>query len=315
MVHSDLKDENLTQNINNNIQQPERQEQKETTLTYSDDIWTVTFSSQGMGIKSLYLNKYKDKKGQPIHLIKQEDVEMPLTFSTYLINQKEIPYFKLSQKENYIYGIASVGGIRITKTVVIDSQNYSFKTSVQAEKIEGNFIGLITKVTGKIDKPEKNSSFFVPSFDRQEFYIHSLPVQKRIFIEEDKILTESPFSQVKIVALGMQYFTQAILDKSQVAPTLNLKTMNQTVQGDLHYEMLNKDDIFNLEYVFFAGPKKHDILSRIDKQMIHIIDFGWFSFIAKYLLFLMGYFYSIVGNWGLTIIILTIIVRFLVLPF
>jgi YidC/Oxa1 family membrane protein insertase len=45
------------------------------------------------------------------------------------------------------------------------------------------------------------------------------------------------------------------------------------------------------------------------------VDFGFFDWIAQHILTMLRWFYSVVGNWGLAIILLTVVVRLLVLPF
>lgn len=69
------------------------------------------------------------------------------------------------------------------------------------------------------------------------------------------------------------------------------------------------------EVVAYIGPKHlsqleaaNDI-SGVSTGFDESIDMGWFSFIARPLLWLMTWFYSLVGNWGLSIILLTVVVK------
>jgi YidC/Oxa1 family membrane protein insertase len=57
------------------------------------------------------------------------------------------------------------------------------------------------------------------------------------------------------------------------------------------------------------------MLESIDKNLAGVVDFGFFGFIGHYILKIMVWFYSIVGNWGVSIILLTLLVRIVVLPF
>lgn len=76
-------------------------------------------------------------------------------------------------------------------------------------------------------------------------------------------------------------------------------------------------------YRFFAGPLDSDILSAVDKQFgadyMGALSFhGWFAFIsepfAKFMFFLMTIFHSFTGSWGISIILLTVVLRLMMYP-
>ena len=78
--------------------------------------------------------------------------------------------------------------------------------------------------------------------------------------------------------------------------------------------MVEAKDDFEVSYVAFAGPRSINILSKVDEKLGTIVDFGWFSSIGKALLAVLKYFYSILGNWGMAIVALTLLVRLILLP-
>jgi YidC/Oxa1 family membrane protein insertase len=67
--------------------------------------------------------------------------------------------------------------------------------------------------------------------------------------------------------------------------------------------------------VAYLGPKYLDDLNKIpavvgfDPGFAKSIDLGWFEIIARPLLWLLQWFYSFLGNWGLAIIFLTVLVK------
>jgi YidC/Oxa1 family membrane protein insertase len=69
----------------------------------------------------------------------------------------------------------------------------------------------------------------------------------------------------------------------------------------------------------FAGAKEVKLLDRYQEalnipQFDKAIDWGWFDFLAKPLFYLLAWLYGLLGNFGLAIIGLTIIVRLLMFP-
>ncbi len=71
------------------------------------------------------------------------------------------------------------------------------------------------------------------------------------------------------------------------------------------------------EVVGYFGPSEYDALRAADASagfspspgMHAVVDFGWFGFIGKPLHWLMVTFHGLTGNWGLAIILLTIVVK------
>ena len=65
---------------------------------------------------------------------------------------------------------------------------------------------------------------------------------------------------------------------------------------------------------YYAGPKEFSRLEKMGKKQDEAMQFGFFGIISKFLLTLMNWLYGIVGNYGLSIILLTLIVRTVLLP-
>jgi YidC/Oxa1 family membrane protein insertase len=71
--------------------------------------------------------------------------------------------------------------------------------------------------------------------------------------------------------------------------------------------------------VGYLGPKNYDDLRGADASagfqtgFGKVVDLGWFAFIGRPLLWLLQKFQSVVGNWGIAIILLTIVVKLLTL--
>ena len=64
----------------------------------------------------------------------------------------------------------------------------------------------------------------------------------------------------------------------------------------------------------YVGPKDQDILLSSGYDLKRSIDLGFFSFIASPLLYILKLFYKLLGNYGLAIILLTLVVKLVFLP-
>ena len=65
---------------------------------------------------------------------------------------------------------------------------------------------------------------------------------------------------------------------------------------------------------FFYGPKDFDILATVDRELVRAIHFGWFAFLAVPLLRALKWVNAFVGNYGWSIIILTVLINLADVP-
>ena len=56
------------------------------------------------------------------------------------------------------------------------------------------------------------------------------------------------------------------------------------------------------------------MLNSLHYRLTGIIEYGWFTFIAKPMFALMKFIYNIIGNWGWTIVVVTILVKLVLFP-
>ena len=70
----------------------------------------------------------------------------------------------------------------------------------------------------------------------------------------------------------------------------------------------------NITFSGFVGPKNHRDLDALNPELIDVIDYGWFTFIAKPMFLLLQFIQGYVGNWGWTIVILTILIKLVLFP-
>ena len=77
---------------------------------------------------------------------------------------------------------------------------------------------------------------------------------------------------------------------------------------------LNPGETFSLPYRLYFGPKDLDLLKGEGNQLERAIDLGWFSSVAKPLLYALKFLYRYVRNYGIAIIIITVVIKILFYP-
>ena len=64
----------------------------------------------------------------------------------------------------------------------------------------------------------------------------------------------------------------------------------------------------------WVGPKNQDAMESVAKNLELTVDYGWLWFISIPLFKILTFIHSIIGNWGFSIIVLTMIVRGVMFP-
>ena len=96
---------------------------------------------------------------------------------------------------------------------------------------------------------------------------------------------------------------------------------NNTYQADMRMPAIDvaAGETAQISTAFFAGAKEVDIVKAYEAdrnidRFIDSVDWGWFYFITKPMQSLLSWVHSLVGNMGLAIIGLTLIVKVLLFP-
>ncbi|MFT4609509.1 MAG: YidC/Oxa1 family membrane protein insertase, partial [Cellvibrionaceae bacterium] len=115
------------------------------------------------------------------------------------------------------------------------------------------------------------------------------------------------------VAMVQHYFTSAwIPDKESTNKIFLRKLKNQDMYllGFISPETLVQPGTqAEISARFYVGPKNIDDLELIAENLDLTIDFGFLWWIAKPIFHLLDYIHDHIGNWGWSIIVLTIIIK------
>ena len=289
---------------------------KETFIEYSDENFDLQFSSRGLSVAKIKLNKLSDREGLPIEF---QSTDSALHFETTIVGRRNPLYFNMKKTEdNQIYGEAKLGDMVIKKTINIDSSSYLLTTNVTVENADDNFSGVITKLTSPVQKAD-GASFLSPGLNYQEYYVNYDDGEEDRLVLEPGASEKETFSTVSVASLSSQYFTVAVLNDSDIFPdfqgTASVRGEKTDAVGVMTHMMLNRGKDFSVSYKAYAGPKSWEVLESVSPMLTNIINFGFFKTIALWIFKLLQIIHAAVGNWGIAIILLTLLVRVIVMPF
>lgn len=124
------------------------------------------------------------------------------------------------------------------------------------------------------------------------------------------------------IGFSDKYWLVALLANSEAKSTFSIDSSNNE-----QFDSSLKNDVKNIQpgesfeqtLYLYAGPKKLDLLDKYEenynvKNLDLAIDFGWFYFFTKPLFQFLDWLYQIVGNFGIAILIMTLLSKILLFP-
>lgn len=126
---------------------------------------------------------------------------------------------------------------------------------------------------------------------------------------------------IQYLGIDVKYFTALMIpqenqlenpyiesSKAQLlSEATNVKHSDISVVLESKELVLKNRETVTHSYSLFAGPKRKELLTAFHAEAS--IEFGWFGTIAVGLLWILKVIFSVIGNYGVAIILLTIIVR------
>lgn len=195
------------------------------------------------------------------------------------------------------------GSIRIEKRITFYNDDYKVEIVVNTSNIDGYNIALGTDF-GFADKVSSDASGRVGMVARLD--------GKTITEKLESIKGEMQHAGfLEWFSQGDKYFTASLVYTGQGIIT-SRKTAAPAETGDLlNTELLVKEKPETRTFLLYAGPKAYTRLEALGHGLEQMVDYGWFGILAKPMFWLLRQFYSITSNYGIAIILLTIVVRIL----
>ncbi|MBI5682026.1 MAG: membrane protein insertase YidC [Deltaproteobacteria bacterium] len=297
------------------------QSSEERLFTVETPLYKATFTNIGGGLKGFELKKYResiDKTSKNVDVVKPLPVPLyslqtglgdkgPVQFT---MPAKDIMLAAPGKTANVILSWESPEGIRIDKKYIFSADTYNIKMEVSISNKSGH------DITSPLSIDLFASSAAVK--EEESSYHHGPIGYLAGSIDRKTIKDNEEIAKGSIgwIAMEDKYFISALIpeDKENFVWTSSIKHKN-IVRSRLDTPLnLASNNSSVKKYTIYIGPKEYDILKGLKINLQEAIDFGWFAFMAWPLLIALNFLYSFFHNYGLAIIILTIVIKILFHP-
>ncbi len=187
-------------------------------------------------------------------------------------------------------------------------------------------IGMTTRVLNRSDTPLTGELSFAltgrPDEENQAYYAFEGPsalINNSLEQIEPKEVEEKGVQSGRIewTAFEKQYFMTALVPEGSGEGRIHLVRRPDGVIENRYIppaDPVPPGGDRRLAFHLYLGPKSYKVLSGYDNALDRVIDFGWFDIIAKLCLRFMNFLYGIIPNYGIAIIILTVLIKVILWP-
>ena len=204
-------------------------------------------------------------------------------------------------------------GVKITKRYQFERDSYEIGVrylinNQSSETWKGNFTGKI--VRDQAPDPTAQNSMGIQAFLGMVMSSSEDPYEKFDFSD----LAETPVNQSVTngwLAFLQHYFLAAwVPEPDQPAQFQTTRRGPLYVMGFVYpATTVEPGDTVEVGARAYVGPKIIDRLENVAANLDRTVDFGFLFFISLPLFVILEWFYSLVGNWGVAIILLTVLVK------
>jgi len=298
------------------------------TVEISTDVMRLTFDLNGAQLIGADLLKYPSKNnpqkptafllqdGQRTYVIQTgvigstaDSFPTHLTPFTLVTNQTT-----LVDKTLPIQFVSESGGVRVTKTFTFHEGKYAVDVEHRIDNLGSAPVtpSVYLQITRDGDDPEDTSSFY-HTFTGPAVYSEQDKFQKVSFSDiEKKKGTYIKTADNGWLAMIQHYFVSAWVPAQGSIRTYDMVALAPNLYAVRSIESLGTIEPGSTETLrsnLWLGPQDQDALEALAPGLELVVDYGWFTIIAKPLFILMTWLHSFVGNWGWTIVVLTILIK------
>lgn len=298
------------------------------TVSVETDLYRITLSEKGAAVVGMTLKNYKEtieedspyKELVPTELMERNDPAvftsfndgsgLQLSSAVFTLDGDERDVFVNEKPAELRFSYQLLSGLLIEINYRFSPDTYLIDVSVDLKNVQSAPITgqLALGLENLFQKGKRTFGFLGPS-GMMDDSLEQIALKK--------IAEKSPLEgHFQWIALEKPYFMSSLIFNEPVQGKMVVSSSEDLVQNQLLFDLepIPAGGNTSLRYQLFMGPKKLSLLRQYGNGLDRAINFGWVDILAKPCLWFMNFIYRFIPNYGVAIIILTIVTRLLFWP-
>lgn len=298
------------------------------------DVFDLTFDTMGAQLVQAQLTRYSaaGDRDQPMLLLDNSATDVYLaqtgvigapanaSYPTHLT-----PFTLVSLDDSFSNGTAVAifqaisDNVKVVKTYTLQKDSYDIVVQHDIYNLGSQAIdpSLYLQLVRDGNDPKESSGFY-STFTGPALYSAEEKFQKVKFGDIDKgkasYIKEADNGWIGMV---QHYFASAWVPAQGTVrhnETLKLSDNLYAVRSIQSVGTIQPGEHKVVQANLWTGPQDQKAMSELAPGLELVVDYGWLTIIAKPLFKLMTWLYALVGNWGWTIVVLTLLIKALFYP-
>ena len=303
-----------------------------------NDVLVLEISANGANIIAAKLPKQLSAEQKPVELFQYTPNHKYFARSGLIaLGNADLPNhtstFKLLQSGKdgsgnpFIVLVSERNGVKLEKTFILSPGSYVVDVGHRVTQSNSNTTALVlyTELVRDASQEQKigpfDGAFSATTFTGPAAYTKKEKFNKLEFTEIDKnkitIPTQVPAGDPAWVAMVQHYFASAWIPGDKTARDIYAGKIDKNlyrigIQTPLG--VVAPGTVVVEKARLFVGPQEESVLETIAPGFALLKDYGYLTILAKPIFWLLENIHVYVGNWGWSIILLTILIKLVFFP-
>lgn len=305
--------------------------QEDKQITIDTDVLKVAIDLKQGTIVSAALKQYPESlenKKSPFMLLNDDKSSLYVAKSSLFVKNnndfKNIAVAYQTDKAHYVMSShqdslnvtlsgVTEGGLKVNKIFSFKRGSYlveqQYALSNQSDETWTGYLNL--QLLRSHPQEDKRSLFNVGSYVGASMSNPDGKIYKKVSLPDIKKDDVNQNIKNGWVAMQQHYFLSAWIPSTGTTNQFYTRYVNEDYVIGLVSEpmTIKPNGSLNRTSKLYVGPEVTDTLSKIAPGLDLTVDYGWLWFISKFLFFLLDKIHSIVGNWGWSIVLVTVLIK------
>jgi YidC/Oxa1 family membrane protein insertase len=283
----------------------------------------ATFTNLGARVKSIKLKAFSYKNDDWVDVVPQyEEYDGDLPLSMTLHNDaggdvlNELAFDVEQDGYNIRFERALSNGLFVTKEFQFNDDNYGIGLTVGIENRGESMI-----YVGEDEEPSY-VLWWGPGIEKTEsdrynqILFTAMNEGKFLHKREGSVKSVAVYRQLSWIGLKSRYFAAVVVPLATPVVGRALPMGPNEIAFELQADSFRLDpgESRRNEYCVYAGPQDMALLKDVGHELELAVNFGFFDAFSKIMLKILKLCYKVVPNYGIGIILLTILVRMVLYP-
>jgi YidC/Oxa1 family membrane protein insertase len=294
-------------------------------ISVTTDLYKAAIETTGGDLRKLELLKHRASDNDKTNFVLLDDAAKPMTYIAQsgligadlpshkaLFTSAATTYQLQEGKDALEVRLSWVGnGVAVDKIYMFHRNKYAIDVNYEIKNGSATTITPVVYYQIVHDNESNQGSALMPTFTGGSYYTDATKFKKLAFKDMDKEPLKVT-SNDGWVGLLQHYFVSAWIPKDGLAREFYTEKLSENM-----YRIGTKSTLssiapgasLSIPARFFSGPQTKKDLNSTATGLEYTVDYGWLTVVAAPLFWVLSKIYDMVHNWGVAIILLTMLIK------